>query len=545
MAAKRAWVGRTPTAGADLPTATLERLRLPSGEAVRLVTYNILASGPLFGDAHTYCPADFRSEEYRYPRVVSELRSYDPHIICLQEVQAPAFTFFRAQFPGPRWHYLYNAHGRKPTTKQDAYRSVGGDLILIDTHVFHVRNNHIFSFSSQLSALMRAERENDAATAGVVLALRQPACRELRDQLLVRHDGATLAILEHRSSHTSICIGTLHLWYDPQVPHCKALQAWLLVHGVRDFLREHGLLLEHPPPIAPNGAVSMENLRLAPLGELVPACQLLLDGAGAGVGIGGGGGGGVGAGGGGGGGGGGAGAGGGDVSGAGGGGGVAGAGVNAGAAASPLRLQPSDSASLFGPRDVAAVPVLLAGDFNAFAIQRQPIPRFDLDLAPNAPTGVHTLLSTGALHVTHQDHPARRRFPNIPALRLPLTPLANVYISLRGAPPDVTTAVPWFRGGIDHVYASWPPAAEAASGLRHPLGINPIPVADATAAVPCTHVPLPAVSRVLQMPYCSHLDPALPDDSDAVLAAADAFGPIPNSEWPSDHLAIGCEFVLG
>lgn len=52
----------------------------------RIATYNILTDNCIHPETYLYCPEDIRYMNGRHARIVAEIRSMDPDVICLQEV---------------------------------------------------------------------------------------------------------------------------------------------------------------------------------------------------------------------------------------------------------------------------------------------------------------------------------------------------------------------------------------------------------------------------------------------------------------------------
>jgi len=50
----------------------------------RLATYNILSDNYLRDGKYTYCPAQLRYMSSRHDRIIAEITSMQPHVICLQ-----------------------------------------------------------------------------------------------------------------------------------------------------------------------------------------------------------------------------------------------------------------------------------------------------------------------------------------------------------------------------------------------------------------------------------------------------------------------------
>lgn len=74
------------------------------------------------------------------------------------------------------------------------------------------------------------------------LALASP----LQQQLEAREDGAVLAVLEHTTSGRQLVVASCHLYYNPQWPDIKLLQAHILCGRVAAMLQQHSLGEDSP-----------------------------------------------------------------------------------------------------------------------------------------------------------------------------------------------------------------------------------------------------------------------------------------------------------
>ncbi|KXZ55860.1 hypothetical protein GPECTOR_2g1411 [Gonium pectorale] len=160
-----------------------------------------------------------------------------------------------------------------------------------------------------------------------------------------------------------------------------------------------------------------------------------------------------------------------------------------------------------------AVPVILAGDFNS--LNRKVVPDFFDPKIPPGPdglvSGVYTLLTRGSLGPDHPDHPATRRRPaetgnpDFRAVTLGSAglSLASAYQLMFGREPPLTTRTSSFAGCLDYIFVS-PKHFE--------------------------------VTRALELPYTVD---GLGSGGGVRDPLADvAFPPIPNEDFPSDHLSL-------
>lgn len=159
-----------------------------------------------------------------------------------------------------------------------------------------------------------------------------------------------------------------------------------------------------------------------------------------------------------------------------------------------------------------AAEVILAGDLNSLPHRPSPNPTFDLpqtqeewDAAaasdPYAATsGVVTLWSSGRLPATHQEHPARRGAAGVPDLVSAVGPLTSATVAATGREAPFTTRTLTFEGTLDYIFIS--------SGLE--------------------------VRGTLPLPF----------DADGLTPDGSPFQAVPNTTWPSDHLAIGADIAF-
>eukprot|EP01121_Diplochlamys_sp_Union-15-3_P022684 TRINITY_DN9733_c0_g2_i4.p1 TRINITY_DN9733_c0_g2~~TRINITY_DN9733_c0_g2_i4.p1 ORF type:complete len:179 (+),score=25.20 TRINITY_DN9733_c0_g2_i4:32-538(+) len=56
------------------------------GKALTVLSYNVLASSSAIPKSYPYCKPEHLKFNIRGPKMISEIKTYDPDIICLQEV---------------------------------------------------------------------------------------------------------------------------------------------------------------------------------------------------------------------------------------------------------------------------------------------------------------------------------------------------------------------------------------------------------------------------------------------------------------------------
>lgn len=121
-------------------------------------------------------------------------------------------------------------------------------------------------------------------------------------------------------------------------------------------------------------------------------------------------------------------------------------------------------------------------------------------------SGVYSLFENGVVDKSHHEHPATRHdFQEMASQQFTTAGLQLNSAYAAGndqQEPPLTTQTAWFKGCLDYIFLS--------SGHW-------------------------TVTHVLDMPYrvVEGIEPQV-----------EGFGPIPDGEFPSDHLAMGCQIVL-
>ncbi len=186
-----------------------------------------------------------------------------------------------------------------------------------------------------------------------------------------------------------------------------------------------------------------------------------------------------------------------------------------------------------GDEPPPAAGLVLAGDFNSVPHSQpeffDPAKRRALPSPMPADwrgSAVYTMLSRGEVAADHPEHPDSFLSPksSSAALGRPLRTglaLRDAYAGgLCDGPLPLSTHAGDFFGNLDYIWVS--------------PGGEPPPTADEAGAPPGALAPAPAaavrVEGLLSMPYA--------------LDEAEAIGPIPNAQWPSDHLCLGAKLVV-
>lgn len=201
------------------------------GSSFTMLTYNILsdkyATPTMFG----YVPTWFINWEYRKQLLVHEILSYDPDIICLQEVEASQYEqYFKPQFR-MRGNYdgVFSPKSRARTMNEWDRTFVDGCAIFFKVDKFKFEDKQLIEFNQ--------------------LALARPLLRKHKDmynRVMTRDNISIMIRLEHKESRQELIIGNVHVHWDPSFCDVKLVQAIMLAEELEKISLRHpkaGLIL--------------------------------------------------------------------------------------------------------------------------------------------------------------------------------------------------------------------------------------------------------------------------------------------------------------
>lgn len=184
----------------------------------RLITYNILTDVLCMTDKHSYASTADREwggpSSGRCARILSEVRSYDADIICLQECSLKCFDEFCDSLRG----YDGFHHSSFLSSKDDATLARQSETGLA-TFVRTAAWRPLAVRAHRLGALEWTQRHTG----------------KLRKKLETLADSVLLLRLAHEPSGATLAVGNTHLHWDPNWPHLKASQGELAARALADF----------------------------------------------------------------------------------------------------------------------------------------------------------------------------------------------------------------------------------------------------------------------------------------------------------------------
>lgn len=221
---KRAWVQLVPDSGAS-------REGTSSCPTLRLATFNILEDFYAMTPKHAYCPEELRSwstgvEGGRLERLLLEIRALDADVVCLQECKPSSFYELSERLRpfGYEGHHVAQEFG------------VGAmpSLQEIEKGARESFGNAVF---------LRTSRVERLEAAGVLFAdeIDGRFGGELKKKLKNLDTSAMLLKLKVGEGSTAwqLAVASTHLFWDPNWPHAKAVQAELAIRALAK-MADHG-----------------------------------------------------------------------------------------------------------------------------------------------------------------------------------------------------------------------------------------------------------------------------------------------------------------
>lgn len=166
------------------------------------------------------------------------------------------------------------------------------------------------------------------------------------------------------------------------------------------------------------------------------------------------------------------------------------------------------------------MPIIIGGDFNSLPEKRISDAFDEVPDGGTLVSAAYTLLTSGSIETSHQDHPSVRRPSEAKMLRNVHLHAAGLQfmsasVAAVGREPPFTNRTPTFTGCLDYIFFT-PELFE--------------------------------VSAVLEMPYkwrtraeggITDEERMAPDAAAGVRYPCEVFPVLPDEIWPSDHLAVG------
>lgn len=189
-----------------------------------VLSYNVLSDKYATTQMFGYVPSWYLNWEYRKLMIVHEIASYDPDIVCLQEVEASQFErFFKDQFK-MRGNYegVFSPKSRAKTMNEWDRPFVDGCAVFYKQDKFKLAEKYLIEFNQ--------------------LALARPSLRKHKDMYnrVMTKDNISVAVrLEHLESRHELVVGNVHIHWDPSFKDVKLVQVIMLVEELEKICQRH------------------------------------------------------------------------------------------------------------------------------------------------------------------------------------------------------------------------------------------------------------------------------------------------------------------
>ncbi|KAG7833104.1 hypothetical protein KL943_004552 [Ogataea angusta] len=199
--------------------------RRPTGnETITVSTYNLLSQQYMWPEVYNHIPSKYTSWQYRLPLINRNLMDLSllADIMCFQEME---FNVYQET-----WKPLLKDHGfdsifqkkRPPTYWTKSEDQLDGVSIFVNSNKFDLLSYEPVDYSEHFQ-----NPEYFTPT------------QDLRERAMTRNTVALIATVRHKRTGTIIFVTNTHLYWSPEFPDVKVLQAYLLVRLLKRTMRNH------------------------------------------------------------------------------------------------------------------------------------------------------------------------------------------------------------------------------------------------------------------------------------------------------------------
>eukprot|EP00834_Sanchytrium_tribonematis_P003722 NODE_154_length_15322_cov_0.584510.p2 type:complete len:478 gc:universal NODE_154_length_15322_cov_0.584510:12770-14203(+) len=195
-----------------------------------ILSYNILAQKYARPKLYGYTPNWALDWNHRSANIIAEVESYDPDIICFQEIEEGDYeSFFGPRLltlPGRMYRGMFFQKSRAKTMGELDKKSVDGCAIFAKIDKFEFITEHLLEFNE--------------------LALKQHYLEKtdsLFTRLMQRDNIAVVAQLRHISSKVPVWVVNCHIHWDPNYNDVKVLQTAIMLEEVSKLVGSHPLVI--------------------------------------------------------------------------------------------------------------------------------------------------------------------------------------------------------------------------------------------------------------------------------------------------------------
>ncbi|KAL2850816.1 Endonuclease/exonuclease/phosphatase [Aspergillus pseudodeflectus] len=185
-------------------------------DKVTVLSYNTLCDSSATQSHYGYVPSRVLSWEFRRELILSELRSHDSDIICLQEIDQGSYNdFFREQLAYNDYKGVYWPRGRAMGMQDEDARLVDGCATFFKGSKFILLDKQMINYGQTAVRRPDAKGQDD-----------------IYNRLWQKDHIAVVVFLENRQTGSRFIVVNAHLYWDPAFKDVKLIQTAILMEEI-------------------------------------------------------------------------------------------------------------------------------------------------------------------------------------------------------------------------------------------------------------------------------------------------------------------------
>ncbi|KAB8208266.1 glucose-repressible alcohol dehydrogenase transcriptional effector [Aspergillus parasiticus] len=187
-----------------------------STEKITVLSHNALCDSSATQSHFGYTPSRALSWEFRRDLILSELRSHDSDIVCLQEVDQGSYNgYFREQLAYNGYKGVYWPRGRAMGMQEEEAKSVDGCATFFKGTKFILLDKQMINFGQTAVRRPDAKGQDD-----------------IYNRLWQKDHIAVVVFLENRLTGSRFIVVNAHLYWDPAFKDVKLIQTAILMEEI-------------------------------------------------------------------------------------------------------------------------------------------------------------------------------------------------------------------------------------------------------------------------------------------------------------------------
>lgn len=181
-----------------------------------VLSYNTLCDQSATQQHYGYAPSRVLSWEYRRDLILSEIRSHDADIACLQEIDQGSYNeFFREQLAYNGYKGVYWPRGRAMGMQEEEAKGVDGCATFFKGNKYILLDKQMINFGQTAVRRPDAKGQDD-----------------IYNRLWQKDHIAVVVFLENRMTGNRMIVVNAHLYWDPAYKDVKLIQTAILMEEI-------------------------------------------------------------------------------------------------------------------------------------------------------------------------------------------------------------------------------------------------------------------------------------------------------------------------